>query len=277
MRRRAREVADHLAFQRIEKSGEAAIAHVADSERLAWLATAADIAESLLYLQVSRQLQAAGLIAHTSPARGHGTSGEPDVDRVGLRVLLLDTWLRALVAGHVAPQVPLSRTDRKAVVDQLSVLACTGLERGTRDVTFDDFDALHDRQPAPAFLTAAVELPASDGRQFDTGLAARWGTELGLAEAQPGGVRFPDSIIQAYLASRLIEAAMADEPYRNTALAAPGRELLTALVMSSRPSTFRSARAGEFRSQPASRPRRRARARGPAARERREGRRRGGP
>ena len=87
-----------------------------------------------------------------------------------------------------------------------------------------------------------------------------------MAEAQPGGVRFPDSLIQAYLASRLIETAMADKLYRSTALATPRWELLTALVMSSRVSAHRP-EAGETWSRPESRLRKRARARGPAARE----------
>ncbi|HEV2373872.1 MAG TPA: hypothetical protein VGS19_17075 [Streptosporangiaceae bacterium] len=207
--------------------------------RLPWLVTTADVAESPLYLEVARQLQAAGLIAEVQADHGGGRSVERDADRMGLRVLLLDTWLGALLAGHVAPGVPLSRVDRAAVVDQLSVLACTALERGTREVTFDDFEAIRGRKSAPVFLTGADKSLDRAGRRFDVGEAALWGTELGLVAAQPGGLRFPDSTIHAYLASRLIETAMADKPYRNSALAVPGRDLLTALVMSSRRSTQR--------------------------------------
>jgi hypothetical protein len=47
-------------------------------------------------------------------------------------------------------------------------------------------------------------------------------------------VRFPHSIMQAYLGSRLIDVAMADQDYRRAALEDPGRELLIALIMRSR-------------------------------------------
>src|SRR5258708_30359718 len=57
---------------------------------------------------------------------------------------------------------------------------------------------------------------------------------LGLVEARGNGVRFPHSIIQAYLGSRLIDLAMEDPQYSEEPLADPGRELLIALVMNSR-------------------------------------------
>jgi hypothetical protein len=72
------------------------------------------------------------------------------------------------------------------------------------------------------------------GRQLDLRLAATWGTQLGLVEAYRDGVRFPHSIMQAYLGSRLIDVAMGDESFCTAALADPGRELLIALVLHSR-------------------------------------------
>ena len=71
-------------------------------------------------------------------------------------------------------------------------------------------------------------------RHFDIRLAATWGTQLQLVEAQENAVRFPHSILQAYLGSRLIGYAMADGKFRKEALDNAGRELLIALVMHSR-------------------------------------------
>jgi hypothetical protein len=212
--------------------------HPAEAEgRLGWLVTTADVAESPLYLQIARQLEVAGLMPDIKPPRDHRKSDEWVADRAGLRFLLLETWMEALLAGRLATGVPLSRGDRMAVVDQLSVLACLGLEHGTRQVTFDDFEALRNRKPQPALIAEVAETLRNAGRRFNAGLAAVWGTELGLVEAQPNGVRFPDSLIEAYLGSRLIGTAMADEQYRSTALTEPGQEFLIALVMNSRANT----------------------------------------
>jgi hypothetical protein len=194
------------------------------------------VADDPLYLQIAHQLQTAGLVPDTGVPT-HPWVERYGPDRAGLRLGLLHTYLQALMSGRLGSEVPLSPADRTAAVDQLSVLACVGLERGTRQVTFADFEAFRSRTPAPAFLTEVTEQLASTGRHFNAGLAALWGTHLGLVEAQPSGVRFPDALIQAYLSARLIKGAMADHPYLITALATPGRELLTALVMSSQAST----------------------------------------
>ena len=204
-----------------------------DERRLDWLVTDADVTEIPLYLQIAHQLQAAGLKPDVTPRsgrRGHERGG----DRAELRLALMETWMEALLSGRLAPEVPLSPADRKATVDQLSMLACLGLGCHTRQVAFADFEALRHRDPPPAFITEVARTLGRTGRWFDVGLAAIWGTELGLVEAHPNEVRFPDSLIEAYLGSRLIETAMADEEYRSRALTEPGQELLTALVMSSR-------------------------------------------
>jgi hypothetical protein len=57
-------------------------------------------------------------------------------------------------------------------------------------------------------------------------------------------VRFPHSIVQAYLGSRLIHIAMTDEQYRRDALNNPGREFLIALVMHSRAKLREARRTG---------------------------------
>ena len=204
-----------------------------DERRLNWLVAACDAAESPLYLQIARQLQAAGLMADITAAQNQRGFDEPPGDRARLQRLLLQTWMDALLAGQLGTEVPLSPADRKAAVDQLSVLACLGLEHGTRQVTFDDFEALRNRKPQPAFLTEIAQTLRQAGRQFDVGLAAIWGTELGLVQARPNGVRFADSLIEAYLGSRLIKTAMGDKQYLSSALTEPGQEFLLALVMSS--------------------------------------------
>ena len=204
-----------------------------DERRLNWLVAASDAAESPLYLQIARQLKAAGLMTDITAPHNQRGFDEPLGDRARLQLLLLQTWMDALLAGQLGTELPLSPADRKATVDQLSVLACLGLEHGTHQVTFDDFEALRNRKPQPAFITEVAETLRKAGRQFNVGLAAIWGTELGLVQARPNGVRFPDSLIEAYLGSRLIKTATGDEQYLSSALTEPGQEFLLALVMSS--------------------------------------------
>src|SRR6266851_1411073 len=145
-----------------------------DDRRLDWVVETADVAETPFYLQVTRQL-----------------------DRAELRLRLLDSWVHALVDGHFPAGLALSREDRLATVEQLSLLACIGLRWDRLQVRFDDAEAM-------------------------------------LAEARGNGLRFPHTIMQAYLASRLIDAAMGDETYRRHALTGSGRELLIALILNSR-------------------------------------------
>jgi len=205
-----------------------------DERRLDWVVETADVAETPLYLQITRQLQRAGLMEHLTPrrrGRGLDTRG---VDRSELRLRLLETWTQALIDGHFATGVPLSREDRQATVDQLSVLACIGLQRDRLQVRFDDFERLRRLRPPPPIIPEVERRLKELSRGFDIRLAATWGMRLGLVEARGNGVRFPHSIIQAYLGSRLIDLAMEDPQYSEEALADPGRELLIALVMNSR-------------------------------------------
>src|SRR5260221_10021208 len=163
--------------------------------------------------------------------RGLDTRG---VDRSELRLRLLETWTQALIDGHFATGVPLSREDRQASVDQLSLLACIGLPGHWLQVRFDDFERLRRLRPPPSIIPEVERRLKELSRGFDIRLAATWGMRLGLVEARGNGVRFPHSIIQAYLGSRLIDLAMEDPQYSEEALADPGRELLIALVMNSR-------------------------------------------
>jgi hypothetical protein len=59
-------------------------------------------------------------------------------------------------------------------------------------------------------------------------------TQLQLIESLGDRVRFPHSIMQAYLGSRLIGVALQDPEYYTEALENPGREFLIALLLHSR-------------------------------------------
>ncbi len=65
----------------------------------------------------------------------------------------------------------------------------------------------------------------------DIQVAAAWGEQLGLVELRGDSVRFPHSLIQAYLGSRMMSAALRDDAYCRQAAQRPGREFLIAVVM----------------------------------------------
>jgi NACHT domain len=214
-----------------------------DERRLDWIVETADVAEAPLYLQITRQLHRAQLMGYVSRTRSAGRLDTRGVGRSELRLRLLHTWMNALLDGHFPPGVALSRMDREEAVEQLSALACIGLRQDRLHVRFDDFEALRQQDPPSAIVTAVDQRLSKLGRRIDMRLAANWGTELGLVEAHPEGVRFPHSIMQAYLGSRLIDVAMANPEYCGAALDNPGRELLIALIMHSRDKP-RAARTG---------------------------------
>jgi hypothetical protein len=209
-----------------------------DIRRLDWIVETADVAETPFYLQITHQLHHARLLEHFVPQRVPGQFDARSVDRAELRFRLLRTWEHAVITGHLPPGVPLGSQDRAATVEQLSVLACIGLRQDLLQVKLDDFDELRKRsksQPGAVPVVEALEQRLKKiGRPLDIRLAATWGMELGLVETQGDSVRFPHSIMQSYLGSRLIDSAMADPEYQKVALKEPGRELLMALVMRSR-------------------------------------------
>ena len=74
-------------------------------------------------------------------------------------------------------------------------------------------------------------------RHLDIRLAVTWGDRLNLVEAHGDGLRFPHSIMQAYLASRFMSIALQDSKFQQDAAArlrSPGREFLIALVLYAR-------------------------------------------
>jgi NACHT domain len=210
---------------------------VEDEQRIDWIVETADVTETPLYLQIARQLNRVGLLVYVSANPKDHKLDTRSVDRAELRLRLLETWEQAIVKGYFPPGVALSREDRIAVIEQLSVLACVGLRHDTLQVELEEFEKLERQSrkgpPVPMIEEARRQLDAVE-RPFDIRLAATWGTQLQLVEAQESAVRFPHSILQAYLGSRLIGPAMADSEFRKEALGNAGRELLIALVMHSR-------------------------------------------
>ena len=65
----------------------------------------------------------------------------------------------------------------------------------------------------------------------DIQVAATWAEQLGLVEVRGASVRFPHSILQAYLGSHMMEAALRDDKYCREAAQRPGREFLISVVM----------------------------------------------
>jgi NACHT domain len=218
-------------------SQEAMLEHLqqntnAGGRRLDWIVETADLAEAPVYLQITRQLDQRALLDRLMSRDGERRDVRC-VDRAELRLRLLDTWIQALIDGQFAAGVALANDERAAIVEQLSVLACIGLQRDQLEVTFDDFENLRMRRH-PVIEEAGRRL-AGLGSGFDIRWAALRGTQLGLVEARGDGVLFQRPLLQAYLGSRLIGAAMEDTDYTSsTAMWWPGREFLAALVMHSR-------------------------------------------
>jgi hypothetical protein len=96
----------------------------------------------------------------------------------------------------------------------------------------------------------------------DQRLAAAWGARLGLVEPLASRVRFQHSLIQAFLGSQLMDAALHDPDYVKEALygkpgserTGPGREFLIALVLHSRSKLIEQEDAGRPSGAPDSSP-----------------------
>ena len=208
-----------------------------DERRLAWIVELADVVESPLYLQITRDLHVKGLLEPTS-------AGQFDVldtrsgDRSRLRLGLLETWVRALVYGHLREEIPLDRAQRHSALEHMSALACVGLMSDLLEVGVDD---VKNKYLAAEVQRRLAEIDQQTGDPPDTlkvdvRLAAAWAAQLDLVELRGERVRFPHSLMQAYLGSRLLDAALLDPAYGKKAMKVPkpGRELLIALVLRSR-------------------------------------------
>ncbi len=224
-------------------SYEAALAYIGgegsgeDERRLAWIVETAEVIEAPLYLQITRELHRSGLLEPTSAGQ-LGVVDTRGVDRARLRLSLLETWERALVSGHLRADVPLSKAERQAAVEQMSVLACVGLRGDTLEVPLD-VNPGSQLQAEVRRRLAGIEghVGTAPGvRSVDVKLAATWAARLNLVEVRGQKIRFPHSLMQAYLGSRMLDAALRDPGYVHDALEYPnpGQEFLIALVLRSR-------------------------------------------
>jgi len=236
---------------------EAALEYIKDGrpetedQRLGWLVERGVVVDSPLFLQIARDLHECNRLTH----RHLNTRG---ADRVKLRTELMESWIGALIDGTLdgagkagARPVPLTARERRATVEQLSALACCGLAEDKLEVTFDMYQEVPAdngggvAKPRYGPLAEAVrerlEHPRSEqGVVADMQLAVTMGTRLGLVEPRRQGARFPHSIMQAYLASRMIRHALASRDYSDEAFRSPGKEFLVALVMFSRTEAART-------------------------------------
>jgi hypothetical protein len=229
-----------------------------DRQRLDWIVETAEIAEAPLYLRITRELHERGLLHHlTDGARARGVNTR-SLDRSALRLNLLDTWLEALIDGHLQADLPFTQEERLSTVACVSALAVVGLELDSLEVRYDQVVQLDGRGQEvfkDTSLGAALSLLVENKRIRSTQirLAATWATRLGLLEARAQGVRFQHSILQAYLGSLLLDSVVTRED--DSAIAGkddsavtskdfatanfrragkPARELLIALVLMSR-------------------------------------------
>src|SRR5262249_48600765 len=161
---------------------------------------------------------------------------DESVDRSKLRLAVLQTWERAIISGRLYEDARLDRAERQAAGEHAAALACTGV-RGDRPR-----GGVGGRIGGPVGAGGAGRAAEEDeGRvpgvgSVDVRLAARWAAQLGLVESRGNSVRFRHSLVQAYLGSRLLDAALQDPGYRQEALEypQPGREFISALVLHSR-------------------------------------------
>jgi NACHT domain len=230
---------------------EGASAH--DAHRLDWVIETAEVTETPLFLQIAHELHEQHLLEHARQPHTEGLLDNRSLDRIGLRVALLRTWTQGLIDGHFEPQLPMAPRIRAVTVDQLALLACLGLKDDRLDVPFGRLlekggaDDPFGRRYGPlieklekAIAEANEDTIAGTGRikakiKREVRLAATRGLQLRLVEPLGDGVRFPHSILQAYLGSRAIGGVMrCDTDYLPKALKKASRELLVALTMFSR-------------------------------------------
>jgi hypothetical protein len=225
-------------------SADAALTYVAedgpaeDERRLGWIVEAADVADSPLYLQITKEIYRLDLLDQIATRKAEVLEA-PGHDPSRLRVRLLRTWQSALIGGDLRPDVPLRPEEREASLIWLSALACVGLKNDSLEVRLDSVDS---KEILREVRDRIGHIDCRTGRKLrlggvDQGLAAAWGAQLGLVEPLAGRVRFQHSLMQAFLGSQLMGAALRDRDYLKEALcraAGPGREFLIALVLRSR-------------------------------------------
>ncbi|SIR89080.1 NACHT domain-containing protein [Micromonospora avicenniae] len=202
------------------------------SDRIIGLVKAADVADSPFYLRVIGQLYEIDRLDRVEP-EGQGRSA--------LRWRLLEEWYQATVAGDLYEDYGMPPTERSDTIEVLSALACLGLrdnQQSVRTTALSGADGTPDagRQWILAELRCRLHKLSADNPQ-DIGLAETTGDALNIVVKGQDGVRFQHGVIQAYLGSRFLTAALRDEAFLDRAFTrhhGPGRELLSALTLYSR-------------------------------------------
>jgi hypothetical protein len=248
-------------------SKDAALAYVAeagpaeDERRLSWIVETADVADSPLYLQITKEIYGLDLLDQIAPRRAEAL-GAPGDDPSKLRVRLLQTWQRAMIRGDLRSNVPLRPEEREVALLWLSALACVGLKDDSLEVSLDSGV---EGKIGIEVKRRVEDIGARTGGTLhfvDQRLAAAWGARLGLVEPLGSRVRFQHSLIEAFLGSQLMDAALRDSTYMNEALYGkrgserngPGREFLIALVLHSRSKLIEQEEAGQPSGAPGSSP-----------------------
>jgi hypothetical protein len=260
-------LSEEAALDYVERNSQ-----VQDARRLDWIVETASVADAPLYLQITRQLYRKGLLEYLATNKDHKPLDTREVDRSALRWRLLHTWGAALADGHLRPEVPLRLEDRTNTINVVSALACVGLLKDTLEVRFDDLigkgtnDGYEEasearatsRQDQPWSIYQAIwkrvrqenwpdlynsekrdEPPNPRRYRWLVSLAATRADQLGIVEAYGNRVRFPHSILQAYLGCQFLDSLL-QETGENNALdrvleePGPGRELLIAFCLYSR-------------------------------------------
>jgi hypothetical protein len=248
-------------------SKDAALAYVAeagpaeDERRLSWIVETADVADSPLYLQITKEIYGLDLLDQIATRQAE-VLGTPGDDPSKLRVRLLQTWQRAMIRGDLRPEVPLRPEEREVALVWMSALACVGLKDDSLEVRLDSVVEGEIYEEVEERLKQIDERTGGKFHLVDQRLAAAWGAQLGLVEPLASRVRFQHSLIQAFLGSQLMDAALRDRAYVHEALhgtpdgerTGPGREFLIALVLHSRSKLIEQESVGQPSGTPGSSP-----------------------
>jgi hypothetical protein len=230
----------------------------------------ADITDAPLYLQITRQLYERHLLGDVTGSTGTGQPGTYGADRSALRWRLLEKWRKALIDGHLHPEFAIDSQDRKKAIECLSALACIGLQKDELEVSFQELTGTEGQVNTSRLLPqgASVATVDSNGPDYPAiwdalkkripgiqpdasthhyismlSVAATQGEQLGLVEMRGTKVRFPHSILQAYLGSTFLGSL--SEADLQKALKDPSRELLIAMVLDSRRGPANAGKSGQ--------------------------------
>ncbi|MFJ3791906.1 NACHT domain-containing protein [Kitasatospora sp. NPDC090091] len=205
-----------------------------DTKRLDWIVETAVVSESPLYMEIARELGRHRQLTHLDKDRAGSRLDTRSRDRSKLRLGLLSSWETALVDGHLRDEVALTAEERRDTVDVISMLAALGLLGDRLEVDFADLLGGPGGRDDPARILrrklTGINASVTADCESVLALHATRGELLGLVETRGERVRFPHSIVQAYLGSRHLDRLW---PAVGNALRSDqlGRELLIALVL----------------------------------------------